>query len=217
LPGKDVAALGAGETVLMPLLLESGDTHSVDWLSTFSADGSPSLVIVLLTIRQSLVFKELSVREGLAALGAGEVVSVPVLVECSDGSSVDDGLVTLCTGVSEQLVVMLEAIGVLILFKELSVREGLVEDSTAEAIFMEVLVESLQIASLDHFSAARASWQERAPVTAETVGLAVPVEKLFRPDLLFAAGTREALEVIKRAQCLQCVTIDLLSARSTSG
>ena len=213
---KNFVASGASEAVLVPLLLECRDTHSVDWPSTLSTNGSPPCVVVFLTIREAFVLKELSIRKRFAASGAGKVVSVPVLVECSNCRSVHNRLVTLCASVPEKLVVVLQTVRVLVFLIELSVCEGLVANCTAEAVLVEVLSQSLQVASLYHLAAARATWKERALVAVETVSSCVLVKELLRPDVSLAAAAAEALKVVKCSQSLQCVSINVLSTHSTT-
>jgi len=212
---EDIVTFGAGEAALMPLLLESRDTHSVDRLCTFSANGSSSLVIMLLAIRETFVLKELSIGERLGATSASEVVSVPVFVESCDCCSVNDGLVALGAGVAKQFVVVLETIRILILLIELSVGKGLVADSAGEAMLVEVLVESLQVTTLDGFATTRTSWQEGTFVASQTICFSVFVEKLFGSNVFSASSAREALEVIKRSQSLQSVSVNVSSTNST--
>jgi len=199
---KDIVTFGACETGLMPFLFKSRDAHSIDWLVALSTNGTSSLMVVFLAIRLTFIFEEFAIRESFVTFGASEVISVPVFIECSDCSSVSYGLMAFSAGISEQFIIMLEAVWIFIFFEEFSIRERLIADSAAEALFMEVLVQGFKITSFDGFFATRAGWKERRFITFEAVSSAIFIEKLFRSNVFSAIGARKAREMIKSTQSL---------------
>jgi len=214
---QNAIAFGAGEAILMPFLLESRDAQAIDDLVALCTDGAASLVIVLLAVGETLVLEELAVMEGLAALVAGEVVLVPVLVEGRDGSAVGDGLVALGAGEAEQLVVMLLAVGVVVLLVELAVVEGLSAGGAVEAGLVEVLVEGLQVLALDFLFAAGASGQEGGLVAVLAVGVVVFHEKFLESDFLVALSAAEAGHVVQGVESLKSFSLDVLAAATALG
>jgi len=117
-------------------------------------------MIVLLAVRKSLIFEELLIREGFVAFGAGEVVSVPIFIKSRDCSTVSDGLMAFSTSESKELIIVLMAICIIVLLIEFTIREGSITNRAVEAFLMEILVQCLQVFSLNFFSATRAFWQE---------------------------------------------------------
>jgi len=179
----------------MPFLIECRYTQSINNLSTFSADGSSSFMIVLLAVWETLIFEELFVGEWFAAFGAGEVISVPVFIKSRDCSTIGDGLMAFSTGESKELIIVLMAICIIVFLVEFTIREWCITNRAVEAFLMEILVQCLQVFSLDFFSATRAFWQEGGFVAIFAICFVIFDIEFFSSNFLCAFFTYKAIHV----------------------
>jgi hypothetical protein len=200
----------------MPLLVQRTDAHAINRLAAFATNSASLGMIMLLAVRLTLNLEELAIRKRLGTSGTVEVLAMPMFAQSFNRSAIADGSMTFGTGKSEELIVVLQTVGIFVLLVELSILKHRMTNGAIEALLVKVLVQCLQVAPLDALEAARALGQVRLLVADDAIRLVVSVEKLIGADLVSASIAGKASMVIQSSQHLQRISLDFFAAHSAS-
>jgi len=139
---KGLLTVGASKMLRVPLLSQSIDAISPNWVVTTSTFGSKQRVEICLTIGSSVSLKEVAPSKGLKALCADEVVHVPLLSKSSD-ASIEHWLVTMGTLGAIQFLEASLTVGRAIRFEEIPCSKRFSAIATHKVLRMVGLAKSL--------------------------------------------------------------------------
>jgi len=151
-------------------------------------------MVVLLTVRESLVLEEVAIGEGHLALLAHEAAGVPLHVQRGD-EVVGDGQVAAAALGGELVEVTGLAVGCVVLLVEPVVPKLLATGGAAEALGVEGLAESRDTLVQDWLLAVATPWTEETVIVLLAIRLAVPLKEVLGAQFHVAMGATEVLRV----------------------
>lgn len=197
---------GTDEVLRMELLRHGGDTAASNGFLAARAQRATPLMVVHLTVRLPVVFKEAAVDKRREALPTHKALRVPKSVEGRD-VVLQDGPCTASTLGCKHVKIILPTVGLAVLLMEPFWTEEGSTLGTEEMLGVPRSVKSCHYFIQDGPVAVVTAWGEEVVVVLFTVGLPIPLKEVPGSDLLLAVCADKVL----RVPCLPHSSHDLPS------